>query len=289
MNQTERTDGTCDPTPSWFREAISIKPRVEHVVVDGVRIVLRRWGCPGNAAPVVLIHGGTAHARWWDHVAPFLVEDNEVVALDLSGHGDSWWRKGYTADRWAGEVLAVAQAMQTDKAPVVVGHSMGGIVAALVAQRRGAHLTAVVIVDSFFASHAAAPRPGRPVPTLHSASDRELMVARFRLVPDAPSLAFTRRHVAWHAVRPGAAGWEWKFDPKILTMQLSGQLRVAASQCPIRVIRGELGDMPPESVDRLGALVGELDSVTTVKGGGHHLMLDRPLELVDALRAAIGP
>ena len=39
----------------------------------------------------MLCHGGSAHAHWWDYVAPQLVPYGRVIALDLRGHGRSEW------------------------------------------------------------------------------------------------------------------------------------------------------------------------------------------------------
>ena len=51
----------------------------------------------------MLVHGGAAHSRWWDHIAPMLTEGWRVVAVDLSGHGDSDRRDHYSLDTWARE------------------------------------------------------------------------------------------------------------------------------------------------------------------------------------------
>ena len=40
---------------------------------------------------LVLLHGGAAHAHWWDFVAPELAPYGQVVALDFRGHGGSDW------------------------------------------------------------------------------------------------------------------------------------------------------------------------------------------------------
>src|ERR1019366_6011017 len=66
--------------------------------------------------------------RWWDHIGPLLANGWRVVALDLSGHGDSGRRDSYTLDTWAREVLAVAADAGITTAPTVIGHSMGGLV-----------------------------------------------------------------------------------------------------------------------------------------------------------------
>ncbi len=111
--------------PKWFRDALAAAVE-EHVVrVRGCAVAVRSWGqrdLPG----LVLVHGGAAHGRWWDHVAPFLAVDHRVVALDLSGHGDSERRAEYDMTTWAAEVTAVARDAGFTGPPVIVGHSMGG-------------------------------------------------------------------------------------------------------------------------------------------------------------------
>src|SRR5258708_29262688 len=39
--------------------------------------------------PLLFLHGGSAHAHWWDFVAPAFVEDFHVLALDQRGHGET--------------------------------------------------------------------------------------------------------------------------------------------------------------------------------------------------------
>ncbi|WP_419178892.1 alpha/beta fold hydrolase [Prescottella equi] len=114
-------------TPQWFREALAAPVETGEVDVDGAAIRFRAWGAAGQPG-LVLVHGGAAHSRWWDHIGPQLAGDRRVVALDLSGHGDSDTREHYSLDQWAHEVAAVASASGIEGRPVVVGHSMGGIV-----------------------------------------------------------------------------------------------------------------------------------------------------------------
>ncbi|GIT39274.1 MAG: hypothetical protein Ct9H300mP8_04700 [Gammaproteobacteria bacterium] len=52
-----------------------------------------------SAAGYVLIHGSNAHLEWWRFVAPFLADQFRVVALDLSGNGDSDGDPNTTAPR----------------------------------------------------------------------------------------------------------------------------------------------------------------------------------------------
>ncbi|GAB3688334.1 alpha/beta hydrolase [Salinarchaeum chitinilyticum] len=90
----------------------------------------------GDGAPVLLVHGsGGCHAIWRSQFR--LADDRPVVALDLSGHGESDdvdADPGYeTLAAYADDVVAVAEA--TD-ARIVVGNSMGGAVAMHVALER---------------------------------------------------------------------------------------------------------------------------------------------------------
>ncbi len=94
--------------PDWFTAALATEAERAQVNVEGTPIAYRAWGRPGGPG-IVLVHGGAAHSRWWDHIAP-LMAGRRVAALDLSGHGDSGRRDPYSLDVWAREVLAVAAA-----------------------------------------------------------------------------------------------------------------------------------------------------------------------------------
>jgi len=83
----------------------------------------------GRQARLVFLHGGFAHAHWWDFIAPFFAEDYSVVAIDLSGMGDSSQRAEYSGEIFATEVIGVCSALGFVGPPVMVGHSFGGFVA----------------------------------------------------------------------------------------------------------------------------------------------------------------
>ena len=93
MTSTEVT-GTSQ-RPAWFDRAVSDRGEAGRVAVDGVSISYRVWGQRGKPG-IALVHGSNAHLEWWRFVAPFLADQFRVVALDLSGNGDSGWRDRYT-------------------------------------------------------------------------------------------------------------------------------------------------------------------------------------------------
>src|ERR1700722_16426220 len=133
--------------PSWFTGALAAPVEDRVVGVDGASGAYRMWGVPTGRG-VVLVHGGAAHSRWWDHIGPLLADDRHVLAIDLSGHGDSDRRDFYSFDLWSREILAVAKHAGVTKPPVVIGHSMGGIVTLQLAALYGSRIEGAVVIDS---------------------------------------------------------------------------------------------------------------------------------------------
>ncbi len=190
-------------TPRWFRAALADAPEHRDTTVDGTAIHLRCWGAEGRPG-LVFVHGGAAHSGWWDHVAPFFAGTHRVVALDLSGHGDSGWRPAYGMETWAAEVLAAAAAGGIATPPLVVGHSMGGWVAVTAGVRHGAELDGIAILDSPLLE----PPPEEEVLRrrrrgIRAYPSRAEILARFTTLPRQDVvLDYVREHIAAQSIRP---------------------------------------------------------------------------------------
>jgi pimeloyl-ACP methyl ester carboxylesterase len=102
----------------------------------------------GDGPPLVLLHGPGEFAAKWMRVIPDLVTSHRVVAPDLPGHGASDVDGGQLdADRiaaWLGELIDAT----CTSAPVMVGHVLGGAIAARFAVDRGDRLRQLVLVDT---------------------------------------------------------------------------------------------------------------------------------------------
>lgn len=281
--------------PAWFDEAIACAPEHAAVQVRGARITYRAWG-PADAPVTVLVHGGAAHAGWWDHVGPLLDSPSSpqrVVALDLSGHGDSDHRPEYTLETWAEEVVAVAQAQRHPQPPVVVGHSMGGFVALTTARDHGAALAGAIAVDSPVQAMSSEARAwvesGRGVPPQKVYPDLPTILGRFRTLPsDDVTLDYVQDHVARGSVREVDGGWSWKFDPRIFLRSRMEPEELAEAGCPVALLRGDRGMATTDITETVAERLGGHVPVTVVRDTGHHVMLDQPLALAAVVQAITG-
>jgi len=280
--------------PSWFTDAISFPYRRRDVVVAGCTINYLVWGEP-DRPPLVLVHGGAAHAMWWSVHACELARHYCVIAPDLSGHGDSGRRQAYPMEAWAEEVLAVSEHAAAGRAPVLVGHSMGGLVSIVAAALYGAErLAGAIIVDAPVRRPDPESLEGKGGNTFRGAKtypDLETGRAHFRLVPAQPcENGFILDHIAGHSLRQTAQGWTWKFDPRVFLRVTTTSTRdyLARVRCRVALMRGEFSAIvPPETGEYMVELLNRNAPLVEIPQAHHHLMLDQPLAFIAALRALL--
>lgn len=115
---------------------------------NGINIHYLRTG--GNKPPVVLLHGLMTNGVCWTSLARSLEEDYDVIMPDCRGHGNSTAPdKGYCYGNLAADVLCFIEALGL-ATPVLIGHSMGGMTAAVVASRNPKRLQGLVLADPTF-------------------------------------------------------------------------------------------------------------------------------------------
>lgn len=283
--------------PAWFDKALATRPDAGAVTVDGCDLHTLRWGERGKPG-LVLVHGGAAHARWWSFLAPFFTPHYDVLALDLSGHGDSGRRESYPRDVWAREVVAVAQAAGFPGPPVVVGHSMGGLVAIVAASLFGERLAGAIVVDSPVYERppeTQAAQQGRTFGPLKVYPDLATAVGRFRLIPDQPcDNRFILDYIARESVKElppeRGGGFTWKFDPRIFSVDSAGRMSdyLATVKCRVALLRGELSHVVPrETGEYMYRLLDRTSPLVEIPEAHHHLILDQPLAFVAATRALL--
>jgi non-heme chloroperoxidase len=110
-------------------------PYVEHGDASGV--------------PVLMIHGATDSWRSYEPVLPHLPEDIHAIAVTQRGHGDAPKPgSGYTVDDLAGDVAALIGELDLGQV-VLVGHSLGSLVASRVAIDQPERLAGLILAGAF--------------------------------------------------------------------------------------------------------------------------------------------
>ena len=127
-----------ETAPSWFTEALDVKKTEHRISVEGASVYYQKWG-DDKKPGIVLVHGSGSHSHWWDFIAPQLIKNFQVSALDLSGMGDSDRRDSYEASQFGREIISVANDSgffdSRPMAPVICGHSLGAAMATIMASR----------------------------------------------------------------------------------------------------------------------------------------------------------
>jgi 3-oxoadipate enol-lactonase len=141
-----------------------VSERLE-ITVDGVRLVCHLHGA-ADAPALVLLHGLGGQASTWDTVAPELARSFRVLAIDLRGHGDSDRPGDYSFELMRDDVLGILDQLGLDRVNLL-GHSMGGTVAYLVAQKEPGRIVRLILEDTpppFPMGRVAGARPDEPLP-----------------------------------------------------------------------------------------------------------------------------
>ena len=277
----------------WWWSQASEHPTTSHTVsLRGARLHYRRW--TGSQGPLLLfVHGFRGHTHWWDWIAPSFASDFDVVALDLSGMGDSEWRPVYTDECFAEDILGLVEHLA--RPAIVVGHSFGGTqllrACALDSASSRPHIEHAIVVDSWVRVRDESPPP----PSVRSREigpypDFETARSRFRLNPVQPVTDETMMdHLARHSVRSRDGHWQWKFDPALqASWPQDAQAMLRRIDVPVDIVYGEASsvvtrDKAQACVDALARARGPV----AIPQARHHMMFDQPIALVATLRALL--
>lgn len=230
------------------------------VDLDGARLHYQR---SGMGEPVVLIHGLSASSRWWARNVDALAGRFTVYVIDLLGFGHSRGRQRFVLAEAAALLARWMEAVGIDQAHIV-GHSMGGFIAAHLAAEYPEKVRRLVLVD------AAVPLP-RQRRRLHITHlGREMRYTPLRFLP----------LLATDAVRAGPRT-VWGAFNQLLAADIEREL--GNIQAPVLLIWGEHDTLvPPGIADRLAELIPRAQRVV-IAGAGHKPMLEQPSAFNDAV------
>jgi pimeloyl-ACP methyl ester carboxylesterase len=274
--------------------------REQCLTVRGLSLCLCSWGSP-EAPPILILHGLLDHAEAWEEVAISLAARGFCVHVpDQRGHGRSQ-HVGREGSYYLIDFLADADALLKQIAPapvVLVGHSMGASVAAMLAAARPALVHRLVLVESVPAAGSGDRKissvlathlnmlEAEPAPQVFS--DAALAVERLcQFYPSMDVAQATKMAARLLEPCPGGVRWSWDprlrgqagtaFDSAFDLVSVLREIRV-----PVTLLSGKNSEFTSRerTARQLAALAEGREAVLH---GGHNLHLDSPQELAEAI------
>ncbi|MDN3029108.1 alpha/beta fold hydrolase [Streptomyces sp. S.PB5] len=250
--------------------------------VDGAVLTYDDEGPRDSASvPLVFVHGWTANRHRWDHQVEHFAKKRRVVRLDLRGHGDSTGAGVGTIAELAEDVLALLDHLEIERC-VLVGHSMGGMIAQTIALAHPDRVARMVLVNSI----------GR----MTYSRGRGLLMAASTL---APFKVFVAANIQ-RAFAPGHPREEIRAyvrssadTPREVVMTLYGAMRafdvldrVGEIQVPTLMVHGYHDiQLPLKQMLRMAKAYP--DAMVRVIDAGHELPVEKPEELTRAVEGFV--
>ena len=275
-------------------------PRERVIDLPNLRLAAQTWGDP-TLPPLLALHGWLDNARSFAQLAPRLARQRHVIALDLPGHGRSAHLPAgahYHFVDSVDAVLSAAAALGLARFDLL-GHSLGGAVASLVAVAAPQRVGRLALIEAL---GPLADDGSRTLERFRSAYATRAGAAdkRLRVFADLDAAITARvaaggldaeaaRPIVERGVRAVAGGWIWSSDPRLT---LTSPVRLAEAQ--VRALLTGLTAPTllllavPETPYLPAAMIaaraaGVADLRIRRMAGGHHLQLDAP----DAVAAAV--
>lgn len=266
------------------------EPR-KHLFDGPPRLHYLEWNAEGRRT-IILLHGNSANAWWWEPVVREMSRDYRILAIDQRGHGDSEWVRpaAYTPAHYAGDLARfIAHAAHGGGRPIVAGHSMGGLsVLAFAAAHQHAARGAIAI-DSAIISSKGRDRYLRHLKALPVVIYPDLQTAkkRFRLMPNEGEIAteilseIAERSFA----RTDEGRWTLKFDRESFFgrdgLDVLGALK--SIMIPTLLVRAEKSRiMTVDGVER-ALEANRRAKLLTIQGAHHHVLLEMPAKVAHAI------
>nr|WP_202881342.1 alpha/beta fold hydrolase [Pedococcus badiiscoriae] len=254
----------------------------------------------GTAGPrVAFLHGLFGQGRNWSQIAKALAGPDGTGArstlVDLPDHGRSPWSQEFSFERYAASVADTLQAIDADAQWVVVGHSLGGKTAMVLALEHPELVSRLVVVDIAPKSYGSLERfsgyieemQRLPLSELTTRADAE---ARFE-EPDPGVKAFLLQNL-----RRDGDSWRWQANVGLFAADAAtgDGSRIAAWPAstaelkpfpgPVLWIAGsESSYITDDDLPAMRALFPKVRQLT-VKGATHWVHTDAPQVVVEAIR-----
>lgn len=261
---------------------------VSRFIPGAPRLHFLEWN-PTGSNPLVLLHGVTANAWWWEDFARCL-PGFRMIALDHRGHGDSQWVKppAYSPNDYAQDVQRLLE-FCAPADPVIIGHSQGGLNALAFIREHPRAARAVAAIDIALTSTSRRDRflvRLKNLPTVVY-PDLEIAKARFRLMPregDIPSGVLAR--VAERSLGPApAGGYTFKFDRDSFygSDGINVLEAVRDASVPLLLVRGGRSRIMSAEAAQRALQLNPRAHLAVIENSHHHVIIEQPAALAKVI------
>lgn len=264
----------------------------QFIKIGELKLHYLEWG-RAKSEDILLLHGNMGHAHLWDFLARQLASEYYLIALDQRGHGDSQWAvpPAYSSDDYVGDLSAFIDMLNL-RSPVIIGHSMGALHAAIYTGTYPRRIKGLVFIDIEAKPHsrwrAYLQKGGQhPHPEFNSIDEA---IENERKSPTGP-ISTAQESILWyvtgHGTKTTSTGkLTYKYDRNTLSLWDEYDVRPFMSRilCPTMIIRGENSAvLQPETAQRMVGMLSKCRLVEVEKAG-HMVMLDNPDALGDIIK-----
>jgi esterase len=249
------------------------------------RLHYLEWN-PSGATTLVLLHGVTANAWWWEDFARRIPRGRRLLALDQRGHGDSEWvtPPAYSPADYADDIGRLIDFCGVKDA-VIVGHSQGGINALAFITARPTAARAVAAIDIALTSTSRRDRflvVLKNLPTVIY-PDLATAKARFRLMPREGEIApeALARVAEKSLMEAPAGGFTFKFDRGSFfgSDGLDVLEAIRAVRVPLLLIRGGRSRIMTAAAADQALKLNPLARLAVIDDSHHHVPIECPVAL----------
>lgn len=247
---------------------------------NGINIHYTRTG--GDKPPLVLLHGLMTNGLCWSSLARSLESQYDVIMPDARGHGKSSVPDfGYSYDDLANDVIGLIEVLKLT-APILLGHSMGAMTAALLSSRKPNLIGGLILDDPPFLS----PKVQRIIRDSDVADNHRQML---NMSLDEVMAKSRGQHVerseetielfAKARLQTSIAAFD------VLTPPYPNyKMFVSDIDVECLVIFSDRGIISPNVAKELQQLNPRL-SAEQIKGAGHNIHIDQPERFADVVKA----
>ena len=242
------------------------------------------FSATGSGPPLLILHGLFGSSRNWQSLARRLAETSQVVNIDLRNHGQSFHDPAMGYADMAEDVGELLQHLQLENC-TLLGHSMGGKVAMMLAHRLPERVSRLIVADiapvAYRHSHADLVEAvlALDLDSLGSRADADRALAE--RIPEDGLRAFLLHNLA----RDGD-NWVWRVNWRTVRDSMDeligfdGLPEDWRLDLPTLFIRGSASDyIGAAEIEVIERHFGNVE-IATIDGAGHWLHAEQPREFL---------